>query len=63
MKVDKAVDIILKAIALERHEIVVGNWFYWFIPRLTFLSSYVNNVACEIKYKSQLKVMNKAKSQ
>ena len=47
-----ATDIILKAIYLRRDEIVVGKFFYWLIPRLCFISSFVNRVAGDVKYKS-----------
>lgn len=61
MPVDKAVNIILKAIALGRQEIVVGKFFYWLIPRLCYLSETVNSIAGDHKYKDQIKVMTKAK--
>ncbi len=46
---------------LKRDEIVVGKLFYRIVPRLVFLSDTLNNLAGDIKYKSQLKVMGKAK--
>jgi len=60
MPVSKAVDIIMKAVYLGREEIVVGKFFYWIIPKLCFLSDAFNNIAGDVKYKSQLKVMNSA---
>lgn len=61
MPLEKAVDMILKAIYLKRLDMVVGSWFYYLIPKIAFLSSSFNNLACNFKYKGQLKVMNKAK--
>lgn len=61
MPVDKAAEMILKAIMLKRNEIVVANTFYRIVPRLAFLSDTINNFAGDFKYKSQLKVMSKAK--
>lgn len=61
MPVEKAVDIILKAVYMRRHEIIVGKAFYWWITKLAFISSTVDSLAGSIKYKSQLKVMQKAK--
>lgn len=52
MPVDKAVDIMLKAIFLKRHEITVGKIFYWVIPRLCFWSSTIDTLAGDIKYRS-----------
>jgi hypothetical protein len=60
MPVDKAVDIIVKAVYLKRDEIVVGKWVYWLIPKLCFMSSWINNLVCDFKYRSQLKVMKEA---
>lgn len=62
MPVEKAVDMILKAIHLKRHEIVVGKIVYWWITRLCFISDAINTLAGDIKYKSQLKVMRDAKN-
>jgi hypothetical protein len=61
MPVEKAVDMILKAVYLKRSQIIVGKLFYQIIPKLTFLSSTLNDLACDFKYKSQIKVMQKAK--
>jgi hypothetical protein len=61
--VEVAVEIILKAVYMGRNEIIVGKAFYWWITKLAFLSSTINSLACDIKYRSQLKAMQKAKSQ
>lgn len=61
MPVEKAVDMILKATFMRRHEVIVGNPGYWFITRLAFMSSIFNSIACDVKYKSQLRVIKKAK--
>lgn len=61
MQVDQAAEMILKAAYLKRHEIIVGNPLYWFITRLCYLSTTINQIAGDVKYKSQIKVMNKAK--
>jgi short-subunit dehydrogenase len=61
MPVDKAAEIILKATYLKRHEVIVGSMGYWFITRLCYLSTIVNTIAGDVKYRSQIKVMNKAK--
>jgi len=52
MPVEKAVDIIAKAIYMRRHEVLVGKAFYWWITKLAFLSSTVNSIAGDIKYRS-----------
>jgi hypothetical protein len=54
------VDMLIKGIYLKRHEVTVGKFFYWLIPRLCFISSFINKVSGDVKYKSQLKVMQAA---
>jgi hypothetical protein len=60
LPVEKAVEILLKGIYLKRHEVTVGKFFYWLIPRLCFISNFINKVSGNVKYKSQLKVMKNA---
>ena len=60
MPVEKAVDIVMKAIYLKRDEVTVGKFFYWLIPKLCFVSSAINRIAGDVKYRSQLKVMKEA---
>ena len=57
---DKAVDIVMKAIYLNRDEVTVGKFFYWLIPKLCFVSSAINRIAGDVKYRSQLKFMKEA---
>jgi len=52
MPVEKAVDIILKGIYLKRHEVTVAKFFYWLIPRLCFISNFINRISGDFKYKS-----------
>jgi short-subunit dehydrogenase len=52
MPVDQAVDIILKATYLERHEVIVGSPALWFVTRLCFLSSIFDTIAGKVKYRS-----------
>ena len=63
MPVDKAANMILKAIYLERDEIVVGKFHIWLAPRLCFLSSTIDNIVGTLKAKSQHKVMAAAKKE
>lgn len=63
MPVDKAADMILKAVKLRRNEVFVSGWGYRIIPRLAFLSETINDLCGYVKYKSQIKVMNKAKQE
>lgn len=52
MSVDKAVNIMIKAIYLERTNILVGKFVYGIVATLCFLSDWINNLAGDIKYKS-----------
>jgi hypothetical protein len=61
MPVDQAAEIILKATYLKRHEVIVVSMGLWVITRLCYLSTIVNTIAGDVKYRSQIRVMNKAK--
>ena len=63
MPVETAVEIILRAIYMQREEVLVGKLWYWFVTRLCFISSSANRIAGDVKYKSQLKVIGDAKKQ
>mmetsp|Transcript_27942 Transcript_27942/g.20927 ORF Transcript_27942/g.20927 Transcript_27942/m.20927 type:complete len:167 (-) Transcript_27942:33-533(-) len=61
MPVDKAVNIILKAVYMKRAEVTVGSLFYQIIPTLMFASTWLRDFANDVKYRSQLQVKEKAK--
>jgi len=59
--VDVAVNQILRAIALGRSDIILGNLGYQIIPSICFMSSTIMDYMNKFLYKRQLKVMAKAK--
>lgn len=61
MKVQKAIEMIVKATYLRRAEVYVCGWGYYFIPKLAFLSSTLNYWILKFAYKKQKKVLDAAR--
>lgn len=60
MTVEHAVETILKAIYLQKSEVVVSNLFYKILPKIAFMCSCLNDIIGNMAYKRQVAVMVKA---
>ncbi|CDW76091.1 short-chain dehydrogenase [Stylonychia lemnae] len=62
LPVDKACDVMLRAIKLRRDEIYVASLFFYLTVKLSQLSSTLNRWICAIQFKKQMKILNKVKN-
>lgn len=54
-----AVKILVKAMYLKRHQIVLGSFYYYIVPKLAALSENLNFYAVRINVKQQVDALKK----
>lgn len=61
--VDRAIRKLIKAMYLNRKQIVLGGLYYYLTPKIAAVSANAHFWMCRIKYRSQMKMLNKARAE
>ena len=62
MAVDEAVQDLLKAMYLKRHQIVIGGFYYWIAPRFLNISETIYSYYGKWYFNKQLEVCDISKT-